>query len=583
MKTWNCLCFLACLLIIFSCRKDEKTITINDEFEKYTQLIATNSIIVLRNERNDLISGAVMTLDGTQYTSNSDGLIFLKNVPLKNTGHLVQISHPLYFKTGKRIYPKKGIIELHLISKGASLQFSSQTASTVTFSGVSYQFPANALIDVNGLEYKGDVKIFSNHLNPVNPNFGAMMPSDLRAYDSDGKSVYLTSYGMVATELYGSNGQSLQIAPGKKVKISMHLDSGLAASAPNSLPIWYISDQSSNGIWKEEGRAIKVNTNYEFEVTHFSFWNCDVPGNYVNLKGQVKNLLGNPIVNLWVTVTVNGGPSGYATTDLNGKFEGLVPAGVDIKIKIEEVCDVSMYVKLYEANVGVLSADTDLGIIQANNQNINTYTFTGKVDVCPPNNLGTSYVKFTSNRGVQYMILNSDSSYSFTNNCLNLGESVSFEAADYTNGFGSGPTSITLTSQRNVQLSNLTICTPFDEYVSVSYNGSQEYYYKRDGQVLVIGIYQDSSTVNDEYGFYFFGSGLESYSNFIYSGLNVASPFTSFKLLGSLINGTSMNLVCTQCLNIEMSQFDKSGGYIVGKYWGTSGQNSVSGKFRIKT
>ena len=26
-----------------------------------------NSIIVLRNERNDLISGAVMTLDGTQY------------------------------------------------------------------------------------------------------------------------------------------------------------------------------------------------------------------------------------------------------------------------------------------------------------------------------------------------------------------------------------------------------------------------------------------------------------------------------------------------------------------------------------
>ena len=36
-----------------------------------------------------------------------------------------------------------------------------------------------------------------------------------------------------------------------------------------------------------------------------------------------------------------------------------------------------------------------------------------------------------------------------------------------------------------------------------SYNGSQEYYYKRDGQVLIIGIYQDSSTVNDEYGFYF--------------------------------------------------------------------------------
>ena len=227
MKTWKCLCFLACLLIFDSCRKDEKSVTVNDEFEKYTQLIATNSIIVLRNEKNDLVSGAVMTLDGTQHTSNSEGLIFLKNVPLKNTGHLVQISHPAYFKTGKRIYPNKGIIELFLISKGASVQFASQSASTVTFSGINYQFPANSLVDANGLEYKGDVNIFARHLNPTSPLFGAMMPADLRAYDIDGNSVYLTSFGMVATELYGSNGQSLQIASGKKVKISMHLDNSI--------------------------------------------------------------------------------------------------------------------------------------------------------------------------------------------------------------------------------------------------------------------------------------------------------------------------------------------------------------------
>lgn len=582
MKTWKCLCFLACLLIFDSCRKDEKSVTVNDEFEKYTQLIATNSIIVLRNEKNDLVSGAVMTLDGTQYTSNSEGLIFLKNVPLKNTGHLVQISHPAYFKTGKRIYPNKGIIELYLISKGASVQFASQNASTISFSGINYQFPANSLVDANGLEYKGDVNIFARHLNPTSPLFGAMMPADLRAYDIDGNSVYLTSFGMVATELYGSNGQSLQIAPGKRVKISMHLDNSIVSNAPSSLPIWYISEQSNTGIWKEEGRAIKVNSNYEFEVSHFSFWNCDVPGNYVNLKGQVKNLQGATVANLWVTVTVNGGPSGYAVTDGNGKFEGKVPAGVDLKIQINEICDTFMQVKLYEANLGVLTSDTDLGMIQVDNQNINTYAFTGKVEVCPPNNLGTSYVKFTSNQGVRYLIVNPDSSFSFSSNCLNIGEPVSFEAADYTNGLQSGVTSLTLTNQKNVQVPNLTICTAFDEYVSVSYNGSQEYYYKRDGRILSIGIYQDSLATN-EYGFYFYGSGLESFSRFVYNGLNVPSPFSNFNLVGTLINGTTLNLVCTQCLNIEMSQFDLIGGYIIGKYWGTSGQNSVSGKFRIKT
>ena len=582
MKTWKCLCFLACLLIFDSCRKDEKSVTVNDEFEKYTQLIATNSIIVIRNEKNDLVSGAVMTLDGTQYTSNSEGLIFLKNVPLKNTGHLVQISHPAYFKTGKRIYPNKGIIELFLISKGASVQFASQSASTVTFSGINYQFPANSLVDANGLEYKGDVNIFARHLNPTSPLFGAMMPADLRAYDIDGNSVYLTSFGMVATELYGSNGQSLQIVPGKKVKISMHLDNSIVSNAPNSLPIWYISEQSSTGIWKEEGRAIKVNSNYEFEVTHFSFWNCDVPGNYVNLKGQVKNLQGATVANLWVTVTVNGGPSGYAVTDGNGKFEGKVPSGVGLKIQINEICDTFMQVKLYEANLGVLTSDTDLGIIQVDNQNINTYTFTGKVEVCPPNNLGTSYVKFTSNQGVRYLIVNPDSSFSFSSSCLNAGESVSFEAADYTNGLESGVTSMTLTNQKKVQLSNLTICTAFDEYVSISYNGSQEYYYKKDGRMFYTGIFQDSSSMND-YIFYFYGSGLECSSRFIYNGLNTAVPFQNFMLQGSLINGTGLNFGCNQCLNIEMSQFDLTGGYIIGKYWGTTGPNTVSGKFRFKT
>lgn len=582
MKTWKCLCFLACLLIFDSCRKDEKSVTVNDEFENYTQLIATNSIIVLRNEKNDLVSGAVMALDGTQYTSNSEGLIFLKNVPLKNTGHLVQITHPAYFKTGKRIYPNKGIIELFLISKGSSVQFASQSASTVSFSGINYQFPANSLVDANGLEYKGDVNIYARHLNPTSPLFGAIMPADLRAYDIDGNSVYLTSFGMVATELYGSNGQALQIAPGKKVKISMHLDNSIVSNAPNSLPIWYIAEQSNTGIWKEEGRAIKVNSNYEFEVSHFSFWNCDVPGNYVNLKGQVKNLQGATVANLWVTVTVNGGPSGYAVTDGNGKFEGKVPAGVDLKIQINEICDTFMQVKLYEANLGVLTSDTDLGMIQVDNQNINTYAFTGKVEVCPPNNLGTSYVKFTSNQGVRYLIVNPDSSFNFSSNCLNIGEPVSFEAADYSNGLQSGVTSLTLTNQKNVQVPNLTICTAFDEYVSVSYNGSQEYYYKRDGRILSIGIYQDSLATN-EYAFYFFGSGLESFSRFVYNGLNVPSPFSNFNLVGTLINGTTLNLVCTQCLNIEMSQFDLIGGYIIGKYWGTSGQNSVSGKFRIKT
>ncbi|WP_028872230.1 hypothetical protein [Psychroserpens burtonensis] len=37
------------------------------------------------------------------------------------------------------------------------------------------------------------------------------------------------------------------------------------------------------GYWKEQGEAFKVGNKYFAEVNHFTWWNCDLPLDYVNL------------------------------------------------------------------------------------------------------------------------------------------------------------------------------------------------------------------------------------------------------------------------------------------------------------
>lgn len=113
------------------------------------------------------------------------------------------------------------------------------------------------------------------------------MPGDLRGISTDGSLKTLTTYGMAAVELTGALGELLQIAPGQKASLTMPIPVAILSNAPATIPLW--SFDEAKGLWKEEGQAIKTGSNYVGDVSHFSFWNCDVPNNYVQFNCTVKN------------------------------------------------------------------------------------------------------------------------------------------------------------------------------------------------------------------------------------------------------------------------------------------------------
>ena len=120
------------------------------------------------------------------------------------------------------------------------------------------------------------------------------MPGNLTGLTTNNEQKLLQTYGMIAVELEGGAGEKLNLAAGKIATISMPIPASMVASAPATIPLWYFND--TTGVWIEQGTATKQGSNYLGTVSHFSFWNCDVPSNFVNLKMTLNNQSQQPLV-----------------------------------------------------------------------------------------------------------------------------------------------------------------------------------------------------------------------------------------------------------------------------------------------
>jgi hypothetical protein len=167
----------------------------------------------------------------------------------------------------------------------------------------------------------------------------------------------LVSYGMLAVELEGSAGEQLQIASGKTAKLRFTIPASLRSTAAVNIPLWSVDENT--GLWKQEGSAVKTNDYYEGDVSHFSFWNCDISIPTVYLELTVVTSEG-PLPFTRVKITrVNGGGSSYGNTSSTGHVGGLVPKNEPLLLEIMNNCNQVVYTQ----NIAALTSNKDLGTI----------------------------------------------------------------------------------------------------------------------------------------------------------------------------------------------------------------------------
>ena len=283
-----------------------------------------------------LISGIVYDLEGNTLpnvkikigeaagVTDSKGEFEITNAP-EGSNIPVNFTLDSYKSTQKiaEINDKKAFFIEAALGKIAVTETINSSGGTVSSNDFTLEFESG-FVDDDGNSYIGDVNVEATYFQPGDTKFLEAFPGRFEGESTDGSITFIESFGFIDVELFGANGEKLNLADGKETDITLHLGSNISTNAPATIPIWYYDDDLSK--WIEEGSASKNGDKYEFSVSHFSRWNCDQPQNTSELKGRVVNQDGMPL--------------GYATVyqkgvDYTGSFRTITDENGNFTLKVK--------------------------------------------------------------------------------------------------------------------------------------------------------------------------------------------------------------------------------------------------------
>ena len=330
---------------------------------------------------NNAVAGATVKAGSNTTTTDSRGLFRFNNIQLDKYSAVITVEKSGFFK-GYRVFSASpnntNFVKLKLVSKtligsidavaGGSVSLPDNSKITLPASGI--------VVRSNNQSYSGSVKVYAEVIDPASADVAQIVPGSFQGTDAANNRVTLKSYGMLAVELEGNSGEQLQIAAGKTAKLKFTIPSSLRSTAPATIPLWSVDE--TTGLWKQEGNATKGTDYYEGDVSHFSFWNCDVSTPTIFLELNLKTVEGSlPFTQVKIT-RVNSGGATYGYTDSTGHVGGLVPKNEPLLLEVFSNCNQPVF----SQNIGPYSSNTNLGTITVTIPPINYLQITGSAVNC---------------------------------------------------------------------------------------------------------------------------------------------------------------------------------------------------------
>ena len=460
------------IVFFLSCQKDLDYVVTDAQLPDLTTKVTSSVSGFVTDENNAAVQGASVTVGTIPTTTDKYGFFQVKNVQVVKNAAVVTVNFPGYFK-GIKTYiaaeNKAAFFRIKLIRKTNSGTINATSGGIVSLSnGLIVTLPADAVVNAGtAVAYTGTVNVASHWIDPTATDLNETMPGDLRGISTDGSLKMLTTYGMAAVELTGSAGELLQIATGKKATLTLTIPASILSSAPASIPLW--SFDETKGLWKEEGQATKTGNTYVGEVSHFSFWNCDVPAVYAQFNCTVHDAAGNPIPFTLVKISIAGtNTSAYGYTDSTGYVGGAVPGNAQLVLEIftSYNCGTPVYTQNFSTTTGVIS----LGVITVTSS-LGTATVSGTVTDCFNAPVTNGYIIMINGYWYYRYPVSSTGTFSFTSVLCNNTATVIFIAEDLVGLQQSNPLTYTLTTGANA-IGNLQACgVSTTQFVSYSIDG----------------------------------------------------------------------------------------------------------------
>ncbi len=356
-------------------------------------------------------------------------------------------------------------VQLSPISIAGFLSSSEEGGTVDLFGKGTVAFQANSFEDELGNPYSGLVNVYAFYLDPTDPKLAAKMPGNLMGTDENRESRLLTSYGMVNIELTSNTGLPLQLK--RKATLTLNIPSHLANTAPSNIRLSYFDETTS--LWKDEGMATKQGDTYVGEISDFSWWNFDIPEDFIYLTGHVSYDSMPSAITLRLTA-LEDASMGILTVDHWGDFAGFVPKEKELLLEMIDLCGNSVY----SEEIGPFQEDTSLPIKNTVFTSGDDFLLTGFVKNCLGKNSTNSYLKIEGIPGNPNYVLGGWGWYDIRLFACGANQ-ITITAYDLEYGTESEP--LTLQIEEDNNFGNLNSCGgDLEESFDITIDGITDFY-----------------------------------------------------------------------------------------------------------
>ncbi|WEK37886.1 MAG: carboxypeptidase-like regulatory domain-containing protein [Candidatus Pseudobacter hemicellulosilyticus] len=287
------------------------------------------------------VAGATLAVGSKQATSNAAGYFSLTNVSVPKIAGVVSASKSAFFKAYTSFVPRSGkesFVQVRLLKKSEWAQLNAQSGGEAQVGSLRFSLPGNSLVKADGSAYSGTVYIYARQISYADETgAGSVMPGDARGTDGNGYLTLLQSFGTLAMELNGSSGETLQLAAGKKMTVTIPIPAELNATAPLKISVW--SFDAGTGFWQEESLAPKTEESYVATLSHASYWNAALGFPTVSMTVRFVDDQGKPLVHAPLTITPISMPAHslygrFGFTDTDGYATGNVFSNANLMVNV---------------------------------------------------------------------------------------------------------------------------------------------------------------------------------------------------------------------------------------------------------
>jgi hypothetical protein len=579
-KLHSLLCLLLLVVAFSSCESndDNNNSGPNDDAfaENFGNTASKDFIGQIVDIYNDPIQGVTIKIGSSTTQTDVNGVFIINGANVYERFAHITATKTGYIDGSRSMVPTSGKnnVKIMLLPNDPLETIESGVTSEVSiYSGTKVVFDG-AFVDADGNDYSGSVQVSMFHLTPTDENIDKLMPGMLYAQTETNEQAVLETYGMLNVELRGSAGQKLNIKEGHTAEITIRIDDSQLATAPSSIPLWHFDEDK--GYWKEEGVATKVGNKYVGEVSHFSWWNCDVQFPTVTLTLTVVDANGNGISNVGVGLIANGNTwpvMGY--TDINGQVSGLIPANQTLVLNVyPDYYSCNSNNIIFTTSIGPFTANSTLPNIVVNNTSTNlSSTVVGNLVKCDNTNVTNGYV-ILSRAGGNSVSPVTNGTFSFNEIYCPSNTQFTLKGYDLENLQTTDSIAYNFTTPIT-NVGNLQVCTAVDEFISYQIDGGAPVFLIQQvtGGTTTQGTINQNSLYLNAYNA---TGGL-----YIWGDTNVPGVYTTaqFSIEGSGIGYVASTT--TNTIQFNLNQVGAIGQYIDMTFSGTftdsNGLHTLSG------